>query len=140
MLKAYKVFAIAILVVMITGCQNNEEYLGTYESSNGSEIVLKTNGKCDIKVVTKYHYSGDCNKTYDYRDSVGGRAMIFKNGTMCYYDEEMTKRAKSCFYEFYEDYIVLTHDIDRSTTNRYDFSNEYETLTWDSTGKTYNKK
>lgn len=66
MSRKYKIFIITIFVLMITGCTNNEEYLGTYESSNGSVIVLKTNGECEIKVVNKYRYHGNCYETYAY--------------------------------------------------------------------------
>ena len=138
-MKVYKVFVISLVALILTGC-GNEEYLGTYESSNGSEIVLKENGECAIKVVEEYFRSGFCNAVYAYRASVGGSARVIHNGTMCYYEEKMVTSAKSCFYEFNEDHIILTHDIRRSTTNKYNFSVDYETLTWESTGKTYNKK
>ena len=120
--------------------KSQNSYLGSYVSENGSIIVLKENGKCEITVVNTVVYTNSNTCTTGKCSQLVGGSNYHPGLPSNYVSKRNeTSKATSCTYEFYKDYILLTHNIDYVQTNKYNFSEHYKYLTWEGQGKLYKK-
>lgn len=132
--KVISILCTILLLLVVTGCgakdeNNNDVYkpgkgMGVFKAENGDTITLYSNGNCSISV-KRYERDDRC-----FNGNCSGAGV----GTI-----ETTVTAKTCFYETKGDYILLTHDIDYNQTNKYNYSADFKSLTWDGHGKTYTK-